>query len=230
MKPALKTLVLPVLSALMVSGCSLLGPDYQQPVLDNPAGWRIDVSEAQELSNTLWWKQFDDPALDALIDEALQNNKDLLIAAARVDEFLGRYGVTRADLFPQVGADGAAARDRFSEDISPVGPGISNPDNIYQAFLTATWEIDLWGRLRRPRTTPRRRWAIRRPRRARRRQRAPRRAPPARSRFRPNCGSTTCRCSGRTTAFTSSPNRRCSPGSKLSRRSWRETLSTPIGL
>lgn len=134
--------------SLTIAGC-IIGPDYQQPVLDNPAGWRIDISEAQELSNTLWWQQFDDPVLDDLIGEALQNNKDLLIATARVDEFLGRYGVSRADLFPQLGAEGAAVRDRFSEDISPVGPGISNPDNIYQAFLTATWEIDLWGRLRR---------------------------------------------------------------------------------
>ncbi len=141
-------LITPAFACLMIAGC-MIGPDYERPVQDSPADWRVDIEDAQELSNTQWWQQFEDTALNDLIDESLQENKDLLIATARVDEFLGRYGVTRADLFPQVGADGAAARDRFSEDISPVGLGISNPDNIYQAFLTATWEIDLWGRLRR---------------------------------------------------------------------------------
>jgi multidrug efflux system outer membrane protein len=141
-------LVTATFTCITIAGC-MVGPDYEQPAQDSPAEWRIDVVEAQELSNTQWWQQFNDPVLNELIDETLHENKDLLIATARVDEFLGRYGVTRADLFPQVGADGAAARDRFSEDLSPVGPGISNPDNIYQAFLTATWEIDLWGRLRR---------------------------------------------------------------------------------
>ncbi|MBW2504608.1 MAG: efflux transporter outer membrane subunit [Deltaproteobacteria bacterium] len=137
---------LPIIA--MIAGC-MIGPDYERPTLDNPPSWRVDAKDAADLSNSPWWKQFEDPELLLLIDEALRENKDLLIATARVDEFLGRYGVARADLFPQVGAEGAAARDRFSEDITPPGPGVSNPDEIYQAFLTATWEVDLWGRLRR---------------------------------------------------------------------------------
>ena len=141
-------LIISLLFGLFVSGC-MVGPDYKRPELDTPADWRVEASDARDLSNSQWWQQFGDPVLPELIDEALEQNKDLLIATARVDEFLGRYGVTRADLFPQVGAEGVAARDRFSEDVTPVGPGVSNPDNIYQAFLTATWEIDLWGRLRR---------------------------------------------------------------------------------
>jgi multidrug efflux system outer membrane protein len=144
----LSRLIIGLSIGFFVSGC-MVGSDYERPALDTPADWRIEASDARDLSNSQWWQQFGDPVLPELIDEALEQNKDLLIATARVDEFLGRYGVTRADLFPQVGAEGEAARDRFSEDISPVGPGVSNPDNIYQAFLTATWEIDLWGRLRR---------------------------------------------------------------------------------
>jgi multidrug efflux system outer membrane protein len=144
----LRVLATGLLAALFLTGCTI-GPDYMQPVVDSPSLWRVEVSKAADLSNTEWWHQFDDPALNALIDEALQNNKDLLIATARVDEFLGRYGVTRSELYPQVGADGAAARERISEDVSPIGPTVDNPDSIYQAFLTATWEIDLWGRLRR---------------------------------------------------------------------------------
>ena len=137
-----------IFASIFLTSC-MIGPDYERPALAPPSAWRVDVQEAKDLSNSLWWHQFDDPVLNDLIDEALRSNKDLLIATARIDEFLGRYGVTRADLFPQIGAEGAGARERFSEDITPVGPGVSNPDNIYQAFLTATWEIDLWGRLRR---------------------------------------------------------------------------------
>ena len=144
----LRVLAAGLLAALFLAGCTV-GPDYMQPIVDSPALWRVEVSKAADLSNTEWWHQFDDPALNALIGEALQNNKDLLIATARVDEFLGRYGVSRSELYPQVGAEGAAARERISEDVSPIGPTVDNPDNIYQAFLTATWEIDLWGRLRR---------------------------------------------------------------------------------
>jgi len=144
----LSRLCVVLLLALSFAGC-ITGPDYKRPFVETPTAWRTDVKEVEELSNSQWWQRFDDPALNGLIDEALRENKDLLIATARVDEFLGRYGVTRADLFPQVGAEGSAARERISEDLSPIGPSIDNPDNIYQAFLTATWEIDLWGRLRR---------------------------------------------------------------------------------
>ena len=94
-----------VVFVLFLGGCTV-GPDYERPTVDSPTGWRIEYLQSADVANTLWWRQFDDPVLDDLIDEALQSNKDLLIATARVDEFLGRYGVTRADLFPRAGADG----------------------------------------------------------------------------------------------------------------------------
>lgn len=141
-------LIISLIAVFFLAGC-MIGPDYERPVVDAPSLWRVDIVEAGELSNSKWWHQFDDPVLVELTSEALLNNTDLLIATARVDQFLSLYGATRAELFPQVGAQGSAARDRFSEALSPASPGISNPDNIYQAFLTATWEIDLWGRLRR---------------------------------------------------------------------------------
>ena len=141
-------LIIGLFAVLLVAGC-MIGPDYEKPLIDSPAAWRIDATEAQDLSNSEWWGQFDDQVLNELIEEALKHNKDLLIATARLDEFLGRYGVARADLFPQAGAEGYAGRERISESVTPLGPSIDNPDNIYQAFLTATWEVDLWGRLRR---------------------------------------------------------------------------------
>ena len=93
----------------------MVGPDYQRPTIDVPAAWRLDEQEAQELANTAWWQQFNDPVLDDLIETALKENKDLLIAAARIEEYAGRYGIVRADLFPQVGAGAEYSRQKVTE-------------------------------------------------------------------------------------------------------------------
>ncbi len=89
--------------ALCLGGC-MIGPDYVRPTVDTPQNWRIEETEAKDLSNTTWWKQLNDPVLTDLVATALKENKDLLIAAARIEEFAGRYGFARSGLFPQVGA------------------------------------------------------------------------------------------------------------------------------
>lgn len=133
----------------LLAGCMMVGPDYQPPEIEPPQAWRNSPAEAAELVNLAWWQQLEDPVLDGLIEEALQQNKDLRIATARVDQFLGLYGITRSSLYPQVGAEGFLGRERVSEELNPGASTIGNPDDIYQAFLTASWEIDLWGKLRR---------------------------------------------------------------------------------
>ncbi len=132
------------LLALLVSGC-MIGPDYLRPPVETPPAWRLSDQHASELANTAWWKQFDDPVLDDLVSTALRNNHDLLIATARIEEFAGRYGIVRAELFPQVGAGYEASRQRNTL------PGANGPStyNSYQAVIAASWEIDLWGRIRR---------------------------------------------------------------------------------
>jgi multidrug efflux system outer membrane protein len=139
-----------LLLTLALAGC-MVGPDYVRPATDVPAAWRIDGSEARDLSGTAWWEQFDDPVLNGLIDTALSQNKDVRIAAARIEEFRGRLAVARAPLFPQVGANVDAARQRASHQttFSPVPDSVDTRFSSYQAFLTASWEIDLWGQLRR---------------------------------------------------------------------------------
>ena len=82
------------LTLLFLSGC-MVGPDYEKPEVDTPAEWRYQVTDAADTVNTAWWKQFNDPVLDELIDEALANNKDVRIAAARVEEFAARVDITR---------------------------------------------------------------------------------------------------------------------------------------
>ncbi|MCJ7635561.1 efflux transporter outer membrane subunit, partial [Candidatus Bathyarchaeota archaeon] len=101
-------------------------------------------------ANAAWWGQFNDPVLDNLIGTALQENLDLQIASARVDEFAGRYGFVRADLFPQVGANATAGRQRFTEETgNTTPPGTNFTLSNYSATLGATWELDVWGRIRR---------------------------------------------------------------------------------
>jgi multidrug efflux system outer membrane protein len=135
--------------AVMLSACTL-GPDYRRPVVNPPSSWRFDEKEAKEVANTEWWEQFGDPVLNELIRSALQENKDIRIAVARVQEFMGRYGVTKAALYPQVGAAGIGTRKRVTHYTNPPwAPGTENPYSDYQALLSASWEIDIWGRIRR---------------------------------------------------------------------------------
>jgi outer membrane protein, multidrug efflux system len=132
-----------------VAGCTV-GPDYVRPEVDTPKAFRFEPKDAEDLANTAWWRQFQDPALDSLIDEGLKNSKDLRIAAARVEQFAGRLTVTRSQFYPQIGYGAGASRDRFSERLAtPLTSGISNPQTTYSAVLSASWEIDLFGRIQR---------------------------------------------------------------------------------
>ena len=141
-KPLLVTLL-----ALLASGC-MVGPDYVRPSVETPTAWRLSEEHARDLANTAWWEQFGDPVLNDLVSTALRENKDLLIAAARVEEFAGNYGIVSSGLFPQVGASADARRQR---DISAVviGAGGNEIYNSYNVVLNASWEIDIWGRIRR---------------------------------------------------------------------------------
>ena len=147
----MRKILLILLAAFSLFGC-MMGPNYQRPSVDTPQTWRFEEKEAKDLANTAWWEQFNDPVLNDLIQTALRENKDIKIAAARVEEFIGRYGFTRAALFPQIGAGGGYGRQRISEltGPSPLEDTGGNPTfNSSQLFLNAAWEIDLWGKLRR---------------------------------------------------------------------------------
>lgn len=133
----------------LLTGC-MVGPDYRRPEVQTPASFRFEVPDPAQTANTVWWKQFRDPVLSALIESALKNNKDVRIAAARIDEFAGRFGATRSQLFPQIGYQGSAVRDQLSETTgTPLPPTVDNPQTTYLAIATASWEIDIWGRVRR---------------------------------------------------------------------------------
>ncbi len=139
----------------VLSGC-MVGPDYYPPCLDIPPSFHYEVEEAQDSLDLQWWKQFDDSVLESLIAEALINNKDVQIAAANIKNAIGVVIQTRAPLFPQLGYSGSYSRLRTSETLAtsfvfpaPISIVIPNPQNMWQAILNGSWNIDLWGRTRR---------------------------------------------------------------------------------
>jgi multidrug efflux system outer membrane protein len=141
--------VLLLLLALSLSAC-MVGPDYRRPDIEAPAAWRVDKAEAGEISNLAWWEQFQDPVLARLVGQALENNKDLEIATANVDQAFAQYGITRAAQWPQVDAGASASRQRLSETAGPVPPPAGRQVvKDFDASLSASFEIDVWGRLRR---------------------------------------------------------------------------------
>ena len=145
----MRTLAAPALIGAVLVGCAV-GPDYQRPKIDVPEQWRIDYPKAADVANTKWWEQFGDPALNQLIDEALRENRDVRAAAARVDQFIGALATTRSQFFPQIGYSGDASRNRVSRrGATPIPPGVDPTYTLYQGALNASWQIDLFGRVRR---------------------------------------------------------------------------------
>lgn len=145
----MRTALVLAAAATVMAGC-VVGPDYHRPAVDAPGAFRFQVTEAKDMANTAWWRQFNDPQLDQLIVIALGENKDVKIAAARIDQFLGQYVSTRSVLFPQVGAQLNGQRQRLPPAERALTPGaIGSVIETYDAALSLSWEIDVFGKRRR---------------------------------------------------------------------------------
>lgn len=128
-----------------LTGCSLI-PSYQQPAAPVAEQWdAVDVQQgATSLPN--WREFFQDPVLQDLIVTALENNRDMRIAALNVDAFRAQYRIQRSARFPSIDASGGANRQRLPSNMSPTGS--STISSQYSANLgTTAWEVDLFGRL-----------------------------------------------------------------------------------
>jgi multidrug efflux system outer membrane protein len=136
------------LCAILASGC-VQGPDYVKPTVEVPSAYRFAAAEppAGMPASGQWWDGFGDPQLDALVSEALANNRDLRIAAARIDEFAAVLEGTRSQGLPQVGYGLSGSRARASEDKIP--SFVDPLSTTFTSILSASWELDLWGRIRR---------------------------------------------------------------------------------
>ena len=135
---------------LCLAGGCVQGPDYEKPAVETPSAYRYDGPPIAPDGMTVgqaWWLGFSDPQLGALVDEALASNRDLRLASARVDEFAAILAGTRSQGFPQVGYGLSANRSRASEQKLPAF--VDPLSTTFSSLLSATWEMDLWGRIRR---------------------------------------------------------------------------------
>jgi len=134
--------------AINLTGCFTIGPDYQKPQIEAPKQWRFAAADARETANLPWWEQLNDPALNRLVEQAIANNLDLKIAIANVEQFMGVYGATRANLFPQIFGQGGYDRQQTSGEALGLGGKIPDTDSA-QLGAVMFWELDVWGQLRR---------------------------------------------------------------------------------
>ncbi len=136
---------------LLLAGCTV-GPGYQRPELAAPENHRTltTAAEAESLADLPWWEVFQDPVLHELINEALASNYDLRIAAARVEEARARAGVAKSFLYPELNLTAGYGVNEASLTTDP--PQATSGDRRYEnvnASFVLSWEIDLFGRLRR---------------------------------------------------------------------------------
>ena len=132
-----------VLALLSLGGCFTM-PELKQLHTEFPAAW--PEGQAQAPVDAEWWKAYGDPALNALIEEALAHNTDIRLAAARIDEARASLGLARADQFPSAEIGAQASRTRQTAVGSFPIPKPLNND--FKLNLQAAYEVDLWGRYR----------------------------------------------------------------------------------
>ncbi|WP_241723810.1 efflux transporter outer membrane subunit [Raoultella sp. HC6] len=164
----------PVLVTLMVaaalSGCTV-GPDFQNQKPDAPADWTTwrsgdaalhTMNGAGVMADSQWWKRYNDPVLNDLVNRALSASPDIKTAALRFSGARAQYRITASSQTPDINATGKVTREQLSENspstraLKEVLPQpdelidlMSEPYNWYQAGLDFSWEIDLWGHVRR---------------------------------------------------------------------------------
>jgi len=156
----MKTLITPVAAAVfLLAGCA--APEFKQPDVSVPTAFKeadIRVASdgtrwkraqpAEQQARGEWWLAFNDPALTALINEAASNNASLAVAAARLKQARAIAGIAEADRSPQLGVAAGAQRSAPSALEARLPPGANPPaSTAYTARLTASYEVDLFGRV-----------------------------------------------------------------------------------
>jgi NodT family efflux transporter outer membrane factor (OMF) lipoprotein len=134
----------------MFSGCATVGPEYVKPETATPDRWHTELREglrSQPMDpETLakWWKTLNDPVLTGLIEQAVTGNLDVRASAARLREARAKRGISGADRFPTINASGSAMKSRSSES-----SGNGTERNLFSTGFDASWEIDIFGGVRR---------------------------------------------------------------------------------
>ncbi len=138
------------LLGLVPGGCTVVGPDYVPPEARSPEVWQESSRSAFIQENAdlaAWWNHFRDPTLTGLIERASVRNLDVRRSLVRIDEARSQLGIAEADLFPTL--NHALSFQRRGESRNTVFGAFSPDANTWSAGFDATWELDLWGRVRR---------------------------------------------------------------------------------
>ena len=140
------------LAWVTIVGCTV-GPDYEPPEPQLPDAWHQELVKGLASGNAdlkSWWTALNDPVLTGLLERATPGNLDLQVALERIEESRALLGATRGVKYPLIDATGAAQRSRLSESTNPViPPGLDRTDNFFSVGMAATWELDVFGRIRR---------------------------------------------------------------------------------
>src|ERR1700687_4941522 len=142
-----------VAGLVLLASCTL-GPDYKKPDVAAlvPTDWRWKIAAPQDMTpKGPWWTVFEDPTLDALETSAVGHNQNLRAAVARVDEARAVARLTRSEFFPELSLDPSFRRERTSGNLPTPIPFRVPAANLstYSVPLDLSYEIDLWGRVRR---------------------------------------------------------------------------------
>lgn len=135
-----------------LTGCKFVGTDYEPVDLTIPDEWSDTLLDANPLRVGVdhWWRGFEDPALDQLIQQAVENNKDLGVAYERVVQARASRQISRSALFPSLTGNGAFSRERTSENVGvPKSAGGGDTENFYSVGGSLSWELDVLGGVRR---------------------------------------------------------------------------------
>lgn len=134
-----------LLLILFITGCAV-GPNFQKPVVKSPEKFRFSESVDDSVQALSWWELFRDPVLDTLIQTALKQNKDVRIAAARIEEARASMRMTRSGQWPMLNYEGYLQSGNLNNVLST---GKTDHFSNYYAAPSLSWEIDIWGKYRR---------------------------------------------------------------------------------
>ncbi|MFN4874794.1 MAG: efflux transporter outer membrane subunit [Akkermansiaceae bacterium] len=138
-----------ILSASLLFCSCMLGPDFKLPDDNGGVKWKASKSTAETHLPDDWWKLFNDPELNRLVDRALAANNDLAAGRARVDTARALVGLDRARLFPSLDLTGSANTTRSSAGAMPPGPVTNLENQNYRSNFDLAYDPDLWGRNKR---------------------------------------------------------------------------------
>ncbi|TSA57577.1 MAG: efflux transporter outer membrane subunit [Methylophilaceae bacterium] len=143
-----KKLISMAVAALLLSGCQSIWPDYQRPKVAVPAVYDQQANQENSQLSKTWWTLYQDQVLNDLVAKAVQNNSDIKLSVARIEEADAVLREVGAALLPQIDLNSATSRTRATTT-GATTVFANNPRSNFNAQLRTSFEIDFWGKLSR---------------------------------------------------------------------------------